>query len=68
MVGVDSLRRCAATRRNSAFNTSSPPPTRPSDSTTARIWSNKSSFGTPPNRANARSSPSISGASAINCC
>ena len=29
-------------------------------STTARIWSNKSSFGTPPNRANARSSPSVS--------
>ena len=61
---IDELKRrwnpqCAAKRRNSAFNTSSPPPTRWSDSTTARIWSNKSSFGTPPNRANARSSPSV---------
>ena len=46
--------QCAANRRNSAFITSSPPPDRSSDSTTARIWSNSSSAGTPPNRANAR--------------
>ena len=52
--------QCVAKRRNSAFRTSSPPPVRSSDSTTARIWSNSSSAGTPPKRANALSSPSVS--------
>ena len=50
--------QCTAKRKNSAFTSNSSPPARPSDTTTARIWSNENSNGTPPSRGKALSSPS----------